>query len=171
MRNKEFEKYFNQYYDQAIGYTTKKVDDIDSAEDLVMSAFYACFSKYDTFDTEKATFATWFYFVLNNKIKNYYRDSKHHDDIEDVAVAVETFEDETVAAIELSNVRDKLKLALDSLNETQRKIVVLKYFQNLDAVEISKILGMSHSNVRVQLMRAIQKMRTYFEKNCIEWEA
>lgn len=170
MKNRKFEKYFNQYYDQAIGYTMKKVNDMDSAEDLVMNAFYACFSKYDTFDAERATFATWFYFVLNNKIKNYYRDSKQHDDIDDVSVAVETFEDEIVAAIELSCVRDNLKLALESLNETQRKIVVLKYFQNMDAVEISKVLGISHSNVRVQLMRAIKKMKIYFEDNCIEWE-
>ena len=167
---KSFEEYFKQHYDQAVGYTVKKVNNYDIAEDLVMNTFYSCFSKFDKFDPQKASFCTWLYFVLNNKIKNYFRDVKIHDDVDDVVVSVENFEDELVSAIELSNIRNELKLALESLNETQRTIVVLKYFHGKDATEIAEVLGMSHGNVRVQLMRGMNKIRDYFNVNNIEWE-
>jgi RNA polymerase sigma-70 factor (ECF subfamily) len=170
MKNTEFEKYFNQHYNEAVGYTIKKVNDIDVAEDIVMNSFYSCYSKFDTFDPDKASFSTWFYFVLNNKIKNHYRDQKNHDDIDDLVFATEGFEDELLKAIELSKIRSTLKLALENLSDVQRRIVILKYFQSKDAAEISILLGMSHGNVRIQLMRSIKKMRSVFEDNGIEWE-
>ena len=126
--------------------------------------------KFDAFDPQKASFGTWFYFVLNNKIKNYYRDHKNHEDIDQVIYATELFEDEVVAAVELSRIRNDLKIALDMLPNMQRRIIILKYFKNKDAAEISKITGLSHSNVRVQLMRALNKVKNYFETKGIEWE-
>lgn len=170
MKNKEFEKYFNKYYSQAIGYTEKKVNDIYIAEDIVMNSFYSCYLKYETFDSEKASFSTWFYFVLNNKIKNYYRDHKNHDNIDNVTIIEDSFENEIMAAVELSRARDTLKLALENLNEVQRKIIVLKFFENKNAVEISKILGISHGNVRIQITRCIDKIRACFKNPGIEWE-
>ena len=89
---------------------------------------------------------------------------------DDVVVSVENFEDELISAIELSNIRNELKSALETLTEVQTTIVVLKYFHGKDAAEIADILRMSHSNVRVQLMRGMNKIRDYFDVNNIEWE-
>ena len=130
MKNREFEEYYNQYYAQAVGYAFKKTNDYDLAEELVMNAFYSCYLKFDAFDPQKASFGTWFYFVLNNKIKNYYRDHKNHEDIDQVIYATELFEDEVVAAVELSRIRNDLKIALDMLPNMQRRIIILKYFYN-----------------------------------------
>ena len=75
-----------------------------------------------------------------------------------------------VEAEYLTQMRDYLADALENLNDTQRQIVILSYFKNKNSKEIASEMGMTDGNVRVQLSRAIIKMRSYFDDNNIEWE-
>jgi RNA polymerase sigma-70 factor (ECF subfamily) len=45
------------------------------------------------------------------------------------------------------------------LSETDREIVLLRYFQDLSFKEIGEVLGLAESHVRTRLTRAIQKLR------------
>ena len=77
-----FEEYYNKYYSQAYGYIYKKIADSFLAEDFAMEAFVACYQKFDEFDPEIASFQTWLYVIINNKLKNYYRDRKQTENID-----------------------------------------------------------------------------------------
>ena len=165
-----FESYFEKYYSQAIGYVMKKISNRQDAEDLVMETFYSCYQKFDSFDESKASFGTWFYVALNNRIKNYYRDTKSFGEL-DTSLAVEdSFEEEIAEAAELSAMRKELAEALKQLNDTQRKIVILKYFKDKNATEIADELEMTPGNVRAILLRSMNKIRGYFSDHNILWE-
>ncbi len=165
-----FEHYFTAHYKRAYGFIQKKVNDPYLAEDLVMEAFLSCYQKFDQFDPQKASFQTWLYVVINNKLKNYYRDHKEHDDIDECMNFIDTFEDDLIAAESLRNMRNELANALESLSEPQKSIVIMKYFKNMQAKEIGEKLGLTYGNVRVHLTRALNKLRGYFESHGIEWE-
>ena len=165
-----FEYYYNSLYNQAYGYILKKVIDRYTAEDILMDAFLSCYQKFDQFDPQKASFQTWLYVVINNKLKNYYRDRKEYDNIDDCMEYSDTFEDEFIAAESFADMRTALANALETLPEPQKTIVIMKYFKNKQAAEIGTVLGLSPGNVRVQLTRAMSKLRDYFESNGIEWE-
>lgn len=165
-----FEEYYERYYLQVLKHVMKKIGNYEHAEDITMESFLICYQKFDIFDETKASFATWLYVIVNNKIKNYYRDHKLHDDVEDVGVAIEGHEDEFVGAMYLDELRQHLANALKTLPEVQRKIIVYKYFHNKSAVEISELVGISSGNVRVQLTRILKKLKEYFTENNIEWE-
>ena len=167
---KNFEEYFKMYYQQALGYATRKVSNADMAEDLVMDAFVACHKNFEKFDETKAHFATWFYFILNNKIKNYYRDHKEHELLEDHLELTNSQEDELFTAIHIKELRELLAEALKELPDLQRKIVILKYFGNKTSNEIALECGLTPGNVRVQLSRTLDKLKSYFEKNNVTWE-
>ena len=66
-----YERYFRAHYQEALGYACKKIPVFSDAEDLVMEAFASCYQKREQFNEEKASFRTWFFVVLGNKIKNY----------------------------------------------------------------------------------------------------
>ncbi len=168
-KTRKFEEYFDKHYSRVLNYVTGKVANREDAEDLVMDAFATCYLKYDTFDPTKASFSTWLSVIVSNKIKNYYRDKKYTEDIEDAANDV-AVEEDMDSIIFLEEIRNELAKALELLPETQRKIVIQKYFLNKNAVEIAESLGMSHVNVRVQLNRAINKLKQYFEDKNIRWE-
>lgn len=155
----DFEYEFNKNYQKALAYTYKKIGDFHAAEDLVMNSFYICYKKINEFDSKKASFATWLYVILNNKIKNYYRDHKEYSDYEEQEIIVFGFEDELIETYYLANMRNKIADAIMELNEMQRKIVIFRYFGNKNATEIANELNISSGNVRIQLMRALEKLK------------
>ena len=165
-----FEFYFNSCYSQAYGYIMHKISDEYTAEDLLMESFLSCYKKFEEFDPQRASFQTWLYVVINNKLKNYYRDRKQFDDIDDCMEFADSFEDDIIAAEQLNVMKEVLAKALETVSETQRKIVLMRYFENLPSKEIGAHLGLTDGNVRVQLTRALNIIRTYFESNNINWE-
>lgn len=165
-----FEHYFSQYYQQVFRYLLGKVSSAQTAEDLAMDAFAACWHRFDSFDPQKASFATWLYVVVNNRLKNYYRDQKTWDELDETSGILEGFEDSLVAAAYLGGMREALAAALESLPAIQRKIVVQRYFFDKNASEIAPEVGLSPGNVRVQLARALKKLKAYFQAHDIRWE-
>ncbi len=171
MESKEtFEKYFNEYYSQVYKYILKRISNIADAEDLAMESFISCYKKFDEFDTNKASFATWLYVVVNNKLKNYYRDQKQTEELDSEQISFSGIEDEIIEAQYIYGMRQELAIALETLPDIQRKIIILKYFNNKSSKEIAECMGMTAGNVRVNLTRAIDKLKKYFDNKNIEWE-
>lgn len=171
MKNREtFESYYQEYYSTVLKYIFKRINNFEQAEDLAMDVFAKCYDKFDEFDETKASFGTWLYVIVNNKLKNYYRDKKQFDEIDERMESISGFEDEIISAEYIKDMRNALADALETLNETQRRIVILKYFREKNASEIARIMGMTAVNVRVVLSRGISKIKEYFEKNNITWE-
>lgn len=169
-RKPSFEECFQAHYDKAVGFVRKRVTDWQAAEDIVMDAFVSCYEKFDSYDPERAGFATWLYVVLKNKLKNYYRDNKLHDDVDECQEAIESFEDELLAAEALHGCRQTLAQALETLTQQQQDIVRYKFFQGKNATEIAALTGIAPGTVRVQLTRILKKLRTEFEAREMGWE-
>ena len=169
-----FEHYYEEYYRQVFVYAYKKISNLHEAEDLAQDAFVSAYEKFENFDPEKASFQTWIFIIIGNKIKNYYRDKKSYIDIDDPEQYIEpyeeSFENEMLEAEYLTEMRAYLSEALEELNSIQKNIVIASYFKNKTSKEIAADLGMTDVNVRVQLSRAIKKMKNYFDKNNIIWE-
>ncbi|MCQ2434202.1 MAG: sigma-70 family RNA polymerase sigma factor [Oscillospiraceae bacterium] len=165
-----FEQYYQQHYKQIYDYIYRHVLNAHTAEDLAMDSFFAAFQKLETFDPEKASFGTWLYVIVNNKLKNCYRDKKISVDIDDCVIPLESFEDSVIAAEYLTGMRKALADALEVLPEKQQEIVVMRYFKNLNSTEIAEQLGMTAGNVRVTLNRSMAKLKEYFEAHNIRWE-
>lgn len=170
MSMESFEKYYNQYYRTVFLYINKKICDEFTAEDITMDCFMAAYQNFDRFEESKASFGTWLFVIVNNKLKNYYRDKKIHEEIDENSSIADDFSDDVLAAEYISEMRDSLYDALMELNELQRKMVIYKYFYEKNSTEISEITGVPAGSVRVQLSRAIAKLKKYFDKKGIEWE-
>ena len=56
--------------------------------------------------------------------------------------------------------RDQLLAAVEQLPKRQRSIVILNQFEGYSAKEVSKMLDVAESTVRVHLFRAIRSLRT-----------
>jgi RNA polymerase sigma-70 factor (sigma-E family) len=57
-------------------------------------------------------------------------------------------------------VRDELWAMLAGLSRTQRAVVVLRFYEDLDDNRIAEVLGCSPITVRVHAMRALDRLRT-----------
>lgn len=165
-----FESYYNKCYKLVVNYITKKIQNAQDAEDLAMECFAKCYDNFDKFDESKASFQTWLFVIVNNKIKNYYRDKKVGEELDEALESEEQLEQTVVDAMYLSDMRKVLSQALLALNETQREIIIMKYYKNMTSVEIAEKMSMTAVNVRVTTTRAMTALRDYFSKNNIELE-
>lgn len=166
-KNSSFEKYFNDYYNGVYKHLLKKLSmsgksDYQLAEDLAMDAFVSAYQKFDLFDENKASFATWIYVIANNKLKKYYRDNKYEDELDESFIEESDFADDIVQSQYLDELRKVLVVALKSLPPIQQKIVVSRYFYNKKSNEIAENLGISPGNVRTQLSRALKDLQKHF---------
>lgn len=84
------------------------------------------------------------------------RDKKTNDDIEEIDLPGDS---DIEQAYYLQELRDAIADALLTLSERQRTIVILNYFQGKNSSEIAGMLGMSAANVRMELSRALRKLR------------
>lgn len=163
-----FEKMYQEQFAKAVKYVDMKIQDVDTAQDLVHEAFLACYRNIDTYDEEKSSMETWVYVAINNRLKNYYRDRKQNSDIDEMAEYLsDGRESEAEEAVYLQECRDSLAFALDELPERNRQIVIMSYFQNMSSREIGDILGLSEGNVRIILSRSLTKMKKSL--NSINW--
>jgi RNA polymerase sigma-70 factor (ECF subfamily) len=69
------------------------------------------------------------------------------------------------AAYHLDEVPATLAEALASLPSGQRAAVVLHYYADLRVREVAEVLGMSSAAVKVSLMRARRRLRTFLESS------
>lgn len=160
-----FEQVYNEYYPRVFRHVRGKISIYHEAEDLTQEIFAACYRNYDKFDPEKASVGTWIYVIMNNRLKNYYRDRKESVSLDDdesfLELAAEGALEESVL---LEEQKRMLMDAIAELSERERQIVISMYFKKKTSAETAAELQMTAGNVRVVLNRTLTKIRTYFEE-------
>lgn len=66
-------------------------------------------------------------------------------------------------SVQASNAADELTLALRTMSEAGRDVLILKYYYGYSGAEIAKILGVSHGSARKRLERAKKELQAVLE--------
>lgn len=152
----DFDTFYRENYPKVCSWLKNKVSNPDDAEDIVSDAFAYYYRNLEHYDQKKASPVTWLYVIVNSRWKNYMRDKKVNDDIEEIDLPGDS---DIEQAYYLQELRDAIAKALLTLPERQKTIVILSYFQGKNSNEISGMLGISAANVRMELSRALQKLK------------
>lgn len=137
------------------------------AEEVAQDTFVKVFQKLSSFE-EKANFSTWVYRIAYNTAISMLRKQKkellflsQEDQIN--YLSDQSLEDDN----ENESLVDKQRLqeALSKLSSSQQLLVDLYYTKELSIEEISRMVGLSRSNVKVKLFRARKKLLNYMQKN------
>ena len=163
MNDQKFEAFYSEYYDKVFKYILKKTGNFHAAEDLTMDTFTACYRHFDNYDESKASLGTWVFTIASNKLKNYYRSEQGFAELQENAAVDDGMEDSVVEAQHLAELRDALADALETLNEVQQQVIILKYFKNKTSKDIAQITGLSPDNVRAIASRTVKKLKEYFD--------
>lgn len=163
---RNFDDFYKEYYNQVYWYIYKKINHTEEAQDLAGDVFCACYKNFNNYDPQKSSITTWLYVIVNNRLKNYYRDRKVNvsldEQVDEQYIAVE---DDMTQAIMIEDYRDMLADVISTLPQKYQLIIILKFFGEKHSDEIAKIMNMSAVNVRVTLSRALKKMNDCLIKN------
>jgi RNA polymerase sigma-70 factor (ECF subfamily) len=115
----------------------------------------------------KSSFATWFYrIVYNTTISHVRLKKKGVLSLEDFPadatdfIGVNTSDEEAEKEYRSSLVN----FALQKINDDERGLISLYYYEDMSTDEIAEVTGISKSNIKVKLFRARQKMQEIIEK-------
>ncbi|MDY6327145.1 MAG: sigma-70 family RNA polymerase sigma factor [Bacteroidales bacterium] len=165
---KAYAELMGLYRDSVYYMMLRMVKNSDDAEDLTLMTFGKAFRYLHKYSPQYA-FSTWLFRIAVNSSIDFLRIKNNlphciDDDLYDCSSAVPfdkyqtelppTPEDEVIVKQRMQ----LLKGAVAQLPEKYRKVIELRYFEDLAYEEISERLEISLSNVKIQIMRAKQML-------------
>lgn len=148
-------------YQERVYWTIRRlVSDHDDANDITQNVFIKAYEALPSFKGDSAIF-TWLYRIAVNLALNELRRRKIRKtfslDAEPFEPAVSA--DESPAEKLLANERrDAIRRAVERLPEKQKKVFVLRYYEELPYEEISKMLRTSVGGLKANYFHAVQKI-------------
>ena len=147
------------------GYIHRHVANREDAEDLLQDIFLSCCRHKDDFDPTRCSETAWLYVIAKNRLKQYYRDQKPASSLEELTEKGQELPDwSSKETAEVMECRDLVARLLLTLDERSRTVLILRFFQELDAQQIAQRLGLTPINVRVIQSRAMDKLRQAMEQ-------
>jgi RNA polymerase sigma-70 factor (ECF subfamily) len=129
------------------------------AEEAAQDVFVKAFRSIESFQA-KSKFSTWLYRIAYNHCISVIRKKVKMIDLVDDVPEGEPDERE-MNGLESLSAQERsryLKMAIDSLAETDAVVVTLFYYDELSLDEIATVTGLSNSNIRIKLHRSRKKM-------------
>lgn len=152
-----YDRYVSVVYNKCFGFAKSK----EEAEDLTHDIFIRLFIKLRTFKgTSK--FSTWLYSFTYNFCVNYVQRDMHKKkekvtvvtDIVKDDVSDDEIDDATLFALK----SDQLAKAMQMIDPNDKMILLMKYQDDMSIKEISTMLDLGESAIKMRLKRAKEKV-------------
>jgi RNA polymerase sigma factor (sigma-70 family) len=156
----------DRHKDKAYNLAFRICGNREEAEELAQDSFLKAFKSVKSFQM-KSSFATWLYrIVYNTSISHVRIKKKGILSLEDFPADATDFigSDTTEQEAENEYKSSLVNFALQKINEEERGLVSLYYYEEMSTDEISDVTGISKSNIKVKLFRARKKMLEIIEK-------
>jgi RNA polymerase sigma factor (sigma-70 family) len=161
-----FRYLIDRYKDRTYNLAFRICGNREEAEEVAQDAFLKVFRSLKGFKM-KSSFATWLYRIVYNTAISYVRNKKKGIlSLEDFPAEAADFAGKNISEEEAEKeYRNALvNFALQKINEEERGLISLFYYEEMSTEEISDFTGISKSNIKVKLFRARQKMLEIIEK-------
>lgn len=153
------EQIYADYHVKILRYMRAKVSNLALAEDLTADVFVKAYEKLEGFDDTKAALSTWIYTIARNRLIDYFRTRKVNSEL------TEDIHEESAVETDLlrREALDTLADALKSLDERERDIIIMRYYQKQTLTDIAMKMGISYSYVKLLHNKALLEMKKHFE--------
>ena len=156
MTEREYNDCVNQYADNVFRFIVKNIRHEEDAKDIVQTAFEKLWRNRETVQTEKSK--SFLFTVAYNQMIDHIRKIKRISLKDEFSAETKTYTQP------VSNLKKNLQDALNTLNETQKSLVLLKDYEGYSYEEIGQITGLNESQVKVYLHRARLQLKKYLVK-------
>ena len=159
-----YDRYVKMVYNKCYGFSRSE----DEAEDLTQDVFLSLFVKLKSFQG-RSKFSSWLYSFTYNFCVNYVNRNKERK-MSDKSSPIEKSEHKVTEDISddaLFDLRsEKLKRALELIDPDDKKLLLLKYQDDVSIKELQALMELGESAVKMRLKRA--KSRIVESYNTLE---
>jgi RNA polymerase sigma-70 factor (ECF subfamily) len=154
----------HEYRKQLKRYSLSKVSNPQLAEDLVQDTFLRAWN-YLLRGGKVDTMKSFLYQILHRLIIDEYRRGKRTSSLDDLVEKGFEPSSSTGEFEHISNVLDgkAMMFLINKLPDRYRKVLSMRYIQNLSIEEMAAVIGQSKNTVAVQIHRGLVKLKQVFE--------
>lgn len=158
---------YDKYGRVAFAVIVRIVRDSAIAEDLTQETFLRVWNRAGAFDAERGSLGPWILTVARNRAIDYLRSTANRARMSAVELSTTelpgSFVDLEAGLIDSDRAR-QLKSAFERLNERQRQVIELAYFEGLSQSEMAETLGQPLGTVKTWVRTALQILRAELEQ-------
>lgn len=154
----DFSTYYDEYMPKVYRYIHYKINNRQLSEDLTSEVFEKALDNFTKFDSGRGPFSAWIFTIARNVLIDHYKTNKAYTSI-DEAEDLESKEPGPEETLEISETNRQLMGCLAALPEREQEIIRLKFGARMNNRQISKLTGLSESNVGTILNRSLGKLK------------
>lgn len=150
------ELFYRETAQRVFSYCRKKGLSSQDSEDIVQIVYTQIYNKRDKYNPDYSPLA-WLFIITKSEAKDYRKKSAIYGDyIKDYEIFAELSQNMTMNPTDKQEAKE---LDLSSLNDKEKAAVDLRYFAEKEFSEIAEALGLTETNVRKIISRAVQKLK------------
>lgn len=157
MTQSEKDALYKEYNRKVFYYFIGKRMSEEDAEDLTANVFLKFYDKSDSFDPSKASPSTLIYRIAHNTLIDFWRVRKQHSELDEEIA----YHDDTLDNILTEETLTELGQALMRLEDRERALVILVYYDNKTLKEAAEVLRMSYSNSKIIMKKALSELKDF----------
>ena len=163
-----FGELYDRYYPRILGYVFRITGDYSIACDITSETFLKAWIKIGTFKWRGISISSWFFKIASNELNQYFRKKAYtpHTLLDQSLAGLTAFatgrggqEPDPGARLEQMEEYRNIHAMLNTLSPDYRKVIALRYFEELSIRQISEILGKREGTIRSLLFRGLGKMK------------
>ena len=153
-----FGELFDVYYDRIYAYAYRRVGSREQAEDTTAAVFEDALRGIKRLRWQGKPLAAWLYRIAARRVADYYR--ARHAGWRDVPLdeSAPISSDGIGDALERDDEHAAVHRGLQKLGASEREIIRLVYFDELDGGTIASMLNCTTNSVYVRTHRALKKL-------------
>lgn len=158
-----FGEIYKIYLDRIYRFVYFLVRDEPLAEDITQNVFIKAWMKIGEFSLKRGTMQAFLFAIARNLVIDEQRKKKAlplDGEAENFIPSGENLEEKVIR----SETNEQLMKFLNRLPETDKQIVIMKYFEDMEYQEIAGVVKKNVVAVRVRLFRALKTVREFLEK-------
>lgn len=152
-----FARLYDAYKERIYRYIYYRLStDHELTQDITSQVFLKVWAKLGTYRIGQIPFIAWLYRIAHNAVIDHYRTKKVAISLEDANIVELSHRDEIDEKLDFQTQSVELSKALRELTQQQQQVLVLKFVNGLNTMEIARRLGKQQGAVRALQMRGLQ---------------
>ena len=153
------EELVNRYCEPLIRYL-QRLAGPSAAEELHQQTWLSVLDHLDSFDARAGGFKDWLFRIATNKANDHWRSRGRERTAHEGLKLVPVDEPERPGeGLERVEQEERLRRAIERLPESQRQVLLLRYYSNLKFVDIAQVLGCPLNTALGRMHKATIKLR------------
>lgn len=165
-----FEKLFQAYYSNLIGYACKYTFSQSAAEDILQDVFMSMWMNKDNIDFSRGDIKPYLYRAVHNRCINYVKSIKatlplNNSNI-DFLIQREVVGEVSFSHLSLHDLEYQIRSCVENLSPQCKAVFTYSRTQGLKNKEIAELLHISEKAVEKQITKALKEIRKFLKESC-----